>query len=175
MRVFLSGRPRTGKTTLCLRAFEVLKRNGVRVGGVVTREIVRGQKREGFEIINLKTKERVLLAHIKGSGPKIGKYRVFVRNIEEYMVKWIEESLKEDFVIVDEIGPMELLSKEFLPTVEKVVQSRKDFIMTVHWRKIGIIENYKPYTFYFLTFENRNQVWEELYRQLLSYVKSKSF
>ena len=173
MRVFLSGRPRTGKTTFCLRSYEILKRNGIKVGGVITREIVRNRRREGFEILNLKSGERIPLAHIRGSGPRVGKYRVFVENIDR-MISWMKDALREDdFLIIDEIGPMELLSKDFLKAVDEVINSGKDFIITVHLKKIKIVERYKPYTLFVLTFENRNEIWENLKSMLFRYIKRK--
>ncbi len=175
MKIFLTGKPRTGKTTICERSFELLKRFGVKVGGVITKEIVKGNRREGFKIINLETGEETLLAHIRGDGPKIGKYRVFVKNIEDYMVPWMLDAFeRKEFLIIDEVGPMELLSKEFQRVIDEILQSKKDVLATFHLKKIGMAEKYKPYTLFILDFRNRLEVWEEIRRMLLKYSKERS-
>jgi nucleoside-triphosphatase len=42
--------------------------------------------------------------------------------------------LKADAVAIDEIGPMELLSEEFVDAVRKVIAGQKPLIATIHYR-----------------------------------------
>ena len=53
-----------------------IKGGGVRVGGVVSREIRTNNVRTGFEFIDLATNDRDILAFITGNGPRVGKYYV---------------------------------------------------------------------------------------------------
>ncbi|RLE84656.1 MAG: NTPase, partial [Thermoprotei archaeon] len=46
--VLVTGRPGIGKTTAVLRAAEELRRRGLRIGGMVSREVRRGGVRVGF-------------------------------------------------------------------------------------------------------------------------------
>lgn len=72
----LTGAPRIGKTTTLMRVAQALKERGVKVGGVVSREIKTDNVRIGFEFIDLVTNDRSILASITGNGPRVGKYNV---------------------------------------------------------------------------------------------------
>ena len=80
--IVLTGAPRVGKTTALMQVAQALKERGVKVGGVVSREIRTNNNnnniRIGFEFIDLATNDSNVLASITGDGPKIGKYFVNV-------------------------------------------------------------------------------------------------
>lgn len=56
--ILITGKPRTGKTTLVKRLVESLRR--VRAGGFYTEEITRNNIRQGFKIVTLDGKEGIL-------------------------------------------------------------------------------------------------------------------
>lgn len=74
--IILTGAPGVGKTTIVMDVAQKLKARGVRVGGVVSREIRTNNVRTGFEFIDLATNDRDILASITGNGPRVGKYYV---------------------------------------------------------------------------------------------------
>ncbi len=74
--IVLTGAPGVGKTTAIIRVARALKERGVKVGGIVSRELRTNNRRIGFEFINLSTNDRNVLASITGNGPKVGKYFV---------------------------------------------------------------------------------------------------
>jgi len=76
--IILTGAPRVGKTTAVIRVASALKEKGVKVGGVVSRELRTNNMRIGFEFIDLTTNDRKGLASINGNSPKVGKYFVNV-------------------------------------------------------------------------------------------------
>jgi len=61
------------------------------------------------------TGRRGILAHIElKSGPRLGRYRVNLKDIEEIAVPAIAEAWQhKDLVVIDELAPMELKSREF--------------------------------------------------------------
>ncbi len=134
--IFLTGPPRTGKTTLLLRAAEELKARGYRLGGMTSQEIRETDVRLGFEIREYASGRKGWLAHVRQpAGPRIGKYRVNLDDLKSIGVAAILNALKEaDVVLIDEIGPMELLLEDFKEAVQNAVNSLKPVLGTIHYR-----------------------------------------
>jgi len=137
--IFLTGHPGVGKTTVLLRAVEELKKQGYIPGGMISREKREKGKRVGFQIVNVKNGATGWLAHVsQPSGPRVGKYRVNLRDLEEVGAGSIAEALENaDFIVIDEIGPMELHSPSFMEAVFKALESGKPVIGTIHWKARG--------------------------------------
>jgi len=117
--IILTGAPRVGKTTAVLRVASALKEKGVKVGGVVSRELRTNNMRIGFEFIDLTTNDRKGLASINGNGPKVGKYFVNVAGCRFAAERLMDAVRNSDVIICDEIGPgaqikrVQRLRKEF--------------------------------------------------------------
>lgn len=146
--IIITGKPRSGKSTLVLRLSEKLKSMNISIGGLITPEL-KDQNRYGFEIIGISSGKRKILALEKSrtsekSKYKLGKYIVFTENFVEIF----EEEIKnpKDVFIIDEVGPMEIPSRKiqgsFLEELKKseiktaiitvkkdMVQQLKDFLM----------------------------------------------
>ncbi|MBO3802607.1 MAG: NTPase [Candidatus Brockarchaeota archaeon] len=129
----MTGNPGVGKTTALLRAVELLKISGAVVGGVVSREVRAGGARKGFELVDILNGRTGTLADVSGNGPRLGKYRVNLAGLEAVGVVAIRLSIESaDVVAVDEVGPMELLSAEFLKAVREALDSGKPVVGTIH-------------------------------------------
>jgi nucleoside-triphosphatase len=73
--ILLTGPPRTGKTTILQKVVEKLTKENYRLGGMISKEIQTDRTRLGFEICDISTGRRGILAHVRQpTGPKIGKY-----------------------------------------------------------------------------------------------------
>jgi len=127
--VLLSGRPGVGKTTLIKKWIAALPG---RCGGFYTQEIRKRGRRLGFEIVTLEGQRAVLAyAGVRGL-PRVGKYGVYVENVNAVAVPAIHRAVaKADYVLIDEIGKMELLSEAFRAAVLSAVQSPKIVLGTV--------------------------------------------
>lgn len=134
--MLLTGPPRVGKTTLLLRAANELRGKGFRFGGMISQEVRKNSVRVGFQIRDCMSGEKGWLAHVQQRvGPRIGKYRVNLSDLNSIGVQAILNALnKADIVVIDEIGPMELLSKLFVSTVKKTLASNKPVFGTIHYR-----------------------------------------
>jgi nucleoside-triphosphatase len=134
--LLLTGEPGVGKTTVLIRTVEALKSQGYAVGGMISREVRTHGERVGFEISDLSTNNVGWLAHVsQRNGPKVGRYRVNLQDLECTGVAAIVNAVKiSDVVIIDEIGPMELFSQKFREAVTDAVQSNKFVIAVVHWK-----------------------------------------
>ena len=127
--ILLTGKPRTGKTTLIKRIIEDLNS----CGGFYTDEIIKNNQRRGFRIRTLEGKEGILASRDLKSKFKLGKYRINIKDLDEIGVKAIEEALEtKDIIVIDEIGKMELFSDKFKAAVEKTLDSGKSLIGVIH-------------------------------------------
>lgn len=135
MRIAVTGAPGCGKTTLIRRVVEELK-DKLSIGGIYTEELREGGQRKGFSIIDIATGRRGTLAHVDlKRGPRLGRYRVNLKDIEEIVVPAIGEALEHrDLVVIDELAPMELKSPEFVEVVEKLLGSTKPMLLAIHRR-----------------------------------------
>lgn len=130
-RVAVTGRPGVGKTTLIRR---LISRLPLSVGGMLTDEIRVCGRRVGFSVIDLATGKEGILAHLhRSSGPKVGRYRVDLRSLEEIGITAIHRAIgSSELVVIDEIAPMELSSPAFVPAVEAALASDRPLIVSTH-------------------------------------------
>ncbi|ACS34057.1 NTPase [Thermococcus gammatolerans] len=173
VRVFVTGPAGVGKTTLVERVAREVERWGYIVGGMITKEVRRNGKRIGFKIIALDTGEEGTLASLRGTshlpGVPFGKYVVHVDELERVGVSAIRRALVEaDLVVIDEIGPMEYKSNEFVKAVGEVLNSDKRLLAVVH-RKMA--DKFRPLgRLHTLSVENRNRefgiILDEIMREL---------
>ena len=126
--ILLAGRPGVGKTTIIE---EVADRLGGQAGGFYTAEIREGGRRLGFQIVTLDGEEGVL-AHVNIRGPRVSKYGVNLQDLEGVGVASLERGLaRNQYIIIDEIGKMELYSTKFKKVVLEAVESDKVIVGTV--------------------------------------------
>jgi len=132
-KIFVTGRPGVGKTTLIFKVSNELKARGLNVGGIVTLEVRSGGVRVGFKIVDIQSGAEARLASVSSAvGPRVGKYLVHVENLDAFAVTSILRALEQcDLVVVDEIGPMELKSQKFIDAVRKALASEKPLLATL--------------------------------------------
>jgi len=131
MIIAVTGHPGVGKTTLVER---VLAAVPLRAGGMITEEIRKVGRRVGFAVIDVATGEEGVLAYIhREEGPRLGRYRVNLADLEGIGAAAIERAILEcDLVVVDEVGPMELKSPRFISVVTRALEQAKNLLVTVH-------------------------------------------
>jgi len=134
--LLLTGNPGVGKTTVLMKTVNALKERGVRVGGMISREVREGGTRVGFEILDLTSSRRGWLAHVnQKNGPQVGKYRVNIEDLNTVGAQAVTEAVEKcEVIAIDEIGPMELFSERFKEAVRKALESHKLVLAVVHWK-----------------------------------------
>jgi nucleoside-triphosphatase len=166
----LTGAPGAGKSTAVIRAARALKDRGLNVGGIVSKELRTNNTRVGFEFIDLKTNDTGVLASITGNGPKIGKYFVDLAGCG-FAAERLCRAIKNcDVIICDEIGPMELQSREFIDSVKNLLVVDKKVIVVVHHKlQHPLIEQFKKKSRLIINIdlENRARVNQILVNRLL--------
>ncbi len=135
INLLVTGPPGCGKSTLVMR---VLTRISVTAGGFTTAEIRRpGGPREGFRITGLSGAEGVLAHVTLKAGPRVGRYRVNIDDLERIGVAEVERAVDDAstaLIIVDEIAKMELFSERFRRAVERALESSKPLLGTIQIR-----------------------------------------
>ncbi|MDI6707512.1 MAG: NTPase [Candidatus Thermoplasmatota archaeon] len=168
--MFVTGKPGSGKTSLILKAADELTKKGLKVGGFVTQDIRAGNKRVGFKIKDLATQREGILAHVEQKeGPRVSKYRVNISDLEGIGVKAVEAAKESaDWIIIDEIGKMELYSKKFEEVIRETLSSGKNILATVHWdyEHPLILEIKRDYKVYFLGKDNWSETLENILRRI---------
>jgi nucleoside-triphosphatase len=157
LKVVLTGRPGSGKSTIIAKVADSLKRSGWAVGGVVSPEVNQGGVRVGFSIVDIMSGRRGCLATaLTSEGPRFGRYHVNLRDIEDIGVKAIRDSLAtSDLTVIDEIGPMELKSPAFDRVVREAFDGEKSLLASVHWTLAKLYAEYKSIKIVTVTPENR--------------------
>lgn len=139
--ILLTGAPGSGKTT-AIR--EILRRIPIEAGGFYTAEIREGRRRVGFRIITLAGQEGVM-SHVNfRSRHRVGRYGVDLSAIAGIAVKSLRRAMQEKgLVVIDEIGPMELLSEAFRQVVMDILESEADVLGSIVRRSIPFSDEIK--------------------------------
>ncbi|HDS45603.1 MAG TPA: NTPase [Methanomicrobia archaeon] len=141
LKIGLTGKPRIGKSTIVKVVIERLKADGVPVGGMLTADLREHGRRVGFTIEDIRTGETGVLAHVQlpTRGPTVGKYTVNLTDLDNIGARSIVEATirpEIKLIIIDEIGTMELKSRNFIEAVERALASEKHLVVTVHQRSM---------------------------------------
>jgi len=178
--IFLTGRPGVGKTSVLLRAVDILKSQGYKIGGMISHEARERGVRVGFEIVDFGTGRKGWLAHVnQPTGPRVSKYRVNLSDLDTIGASSILNAVKDaDIIVVDEIGPMELFSSHFREAVMKAVESGKMIIGTIHYRAreqlINDIKAQQDAEILEVTPANRRQLHTVLVGRALQFIQRRS-
>ncbi|MEM5836241.1 MAG: NTPase [Candidatus Aenigmatarchaeota archaeon] len=166
MKIFLTGRAGSGKSTVLLKAIELLKSKGLKVGGIVTPEIREEGKRVGFYVKDVFSQAMEVFASVDFKiEPKLGKYGIDVEAFEKVALPAIDFAIEKcDVVAIDEIGKMEFFSENFKKKIFALVLLDKPLIAVLHrnfvkqFRQFGeVIE---------VTSRNREKLPEELIKSI---------
>lgn len=165
--ILLTGEPGCGKTTLIKK---VLANLSLPAGGFYTQEVREGGTRKGFEIVTLDGR-RAILAHVNIRGAKrIGKYGVNLATLDGLAVPTLLQAIhSHKIVIVDEIGPMELLSERFRDAVMQMIQSDATVLGTIVQRRTPFTDQIKAFPGVLIIQvrpDNRNELPQQIIERL---------
>ncbi len=165
----ITSAPGTGKTT-AIKKFIELTKGKFKVSGFVTEEIRdKTGKRTGFKIITLNGKTGILADVNLKNSPKVGRYGVNLKDIDDIAVPSID--LNSDIIVIDEIGKMECLSKYFVQKVFEALDSEKILVGTIKEKGDEIINKIKyrgDVELIKLTPENRDDIPSLIFQKVLS-------
>ena len=133
--IFLTGNPGVGKSTCVIKVVESLQKgfpaSSLKVTGFFTEERREKEERVGFDIVywnEQSTLNRIPLARVGSRKPKIGKYSVDVHNVKTFAVESLrppDSGSELTLGVIDEVGKMELLCRDFYPAVTSLLDCVK--------------------------------------------------
>ncbi|MFW9862420.1 MAG: NTPase [Candidatus Thorarchaeota archaeon] len=120
--VLLTGRPGIGKSTVVKKIIHGLKPDSA--DGFWSAEIRENNRRVGFSI-NTLSGETGILAHVDlERGPRVGKYRVNIRDLESLAIPTLVNAREfGKIIVIDEIASMELCAPQFAPEVRRCLDT----------------------------------------------------
>jgi nucleoside-triphosphatase len=167
MRLFLTGNPGVGKTTLIRAIVERLEE--VTCAGFYTEEKRQRGQRIGFRVITLDGQEGSL-ASLGRETPTVGKYSIHVEEFEKLVLPELDTATAAaDLYVIDEIGKMELLSRSFRNRIIELLAQPTNLLATIAKRGRGFIEQIKGRTdveIIEVTRNNRDELSNELARKI---------
>jgi nucleoside-triphosphatase len=133
-----------------------------RAGGFFTREIRERGQRVGFKVQDIRGAEGVM-AHINHPGPhRVSRYGVDVQTLEAIALPALEWAMREsDWVVMDELGRMELYSRPFQEMVLRVLDSTKRVLGVIQQADnsfLNAIRQRQDIQVFIVTPENRNHL-----------------
>ena len=160
--ILLTALPRTGKTTAIKKIIQML--GSKNCGGFFTEELKEDGERVGFMIKTLSGKTG-LLSHVNfDSKYKISKYGVDLDNFEKICLNELNNSINNDnikYIIIDEIGPMQLFSTKYKKILNELLHSKKQVIGTIFMNSYEWLDDFKKNNgidLIEINLENRNEL-----------------
>lgn len=167
MRLFLTGSPGVGKTTLIRAVLEGLEE--INCAGFYTEEKRQRGQRVGFRIVTVDGQEGTL-ASIGRKPPTVGRYSIHVEEFEKLALPQLDpEMTPADLYVIDEIGKMELLSQKFRNKLIDLLAHPSNLLATIAKKGKGFIEQIKGRNDIELTEvtrENRDRLSEEIAKRM---------
>lgn len=130
----VTGGKGVGKTTLTGEVVEALRREGFRVGGILTPGILRDGRRWSFEVVDLGGDLRLPMATRDPSSPwpKVGAFHVNPEALEMGRKALARERMERyDLGVVDEVGPWEMMGEGWAEALEDLRGSRIPLLLVV--------------------------------------------
>jgi len=123
-RVFiLTGEKHAGKTTFLSELVELMKMEGIMIGGFIAPGKFENNRRSEFSVLNLKTGEQRLLCSIHlQDGEEAGPFRFSREGQQLGKDALLPENLTGcSIVAIDEIGPLEIKGKGWAPSIDTLI------------------------------------------------------
>ncbi|HOU97704.1 MAG TPA: nucleoside-triphosphatase [Bacteroidales bacterium] len=132
--LIISGKEKSGKSTLLRSIVTQLKKEGLSIGGFVSPAVIENNQHVGYNLIHLQSQQEIPLSRTEliPLAPKVGNYYFFNQSIEEGN-RWLQlENLKHvDMIVIDEIGPWELRQQGWSKSLTNIVKNDSRPILLV--------------------------------------------
>jgi nucleoside-triphosphatase THEP1 len=122
MILVLTGPVHSGKTSLLRKLVNDLKGRGVRVDGFLSFAVVRSRERLGYDLFDLKSDKAIPFIRKKGqrNWQRIGAFFFIPEALEKAQQKVLDSS-GDDFLIIDEVGPLETQGRGIWPALSEAL------------------------------------------------------
>ena len=152
------GPKHSGKTTAAARLAEKAKKDGFRVAGILEPSIYKNEKLAGFDIVDLNSRKRTILARRKKDNELFSFTSKGLRLGRAALSK--KAAGEADLIIVDEYGLLELAGKGWRKCVDKLAFSTTAFLILVVRKELAgrIKKLYKNFIIQQFNTANKNSV-----------------
>ena len=145
--ILLTALPRTGKSTAIKKIVNML---GVdNCGGFYTEEIRENAERVGFRIKTLSGRTAIL-SHVNiQSDYKISRYGVDLKAFEDICLNELINAVNDPtikYIIIDEIGPMQLFSTKYKEILIELLNCNKPIVGTIFMNPYEWLDDFKKNT-----------------------------
>ncbi|MGC9149031.1 MAG: NTPase [Sulfolobales archaeon] len=177
MKIFISGRPGVGKTTVFMKTIDLLKKENVEIVGFYCPEVRERGMRIGFKIIDMVDGEERWLALVKdlrrGSCEKtVGKYCLVEEEASQIARKLMSKINKASLIAIDEVGPMELKIEDLRRFIEYSLSLERPGLYVVHERIVhDLARKYRVNDIFIINESNRSYIAEEIYKKIMMYIR----
>ncbi len=143
----ITGKKHSGKTTKLQEIVFDLQSDGKICAGIIAIGTFKNNKRYSFDLLDISTNEKIEFMSIitNNQYKKIGKFYIKPEG-EEFGTTVLEKALKSNanFIVIDEIGALELEEKGWSQALSKALEIEKNIIITVREELLqNIINKFK--------------------------------
>lgn len=131
-RILIVTGPRgAGKTTLCRRVIDVAQQANWEVAGVISPAIIKGGLKIGIGVQDLSSGKRFLLAKVPSDNHREDAQEIRTEGwvFDQRCLQWsnavLEKAAPCDLLVVDELGPLELLQNQGWTAGIQALEGRK--------------------------------------------------
>ncbi|MEG1255322.1 nucleoside-triphosphatase [Clostridium sp.] len=167
-KVLFSGYPRIGKTTILKKIVQMI--GECNCIGFYTEEVRNGFDRIGFDCVSLDGKRQRIADVDLQSDVRIGRYGINIKAFEDFALQTISNySSRNKIIIIDEIGPIQLLSTKFKQQIGNILSGTNCVIGTIFYDKHPDIDEMKKLPgikIYSINNENRNTISENIFHEI---------
>jgi nucleoside-triphosphatase THEP1 len=142
MVLLLTGPVHAGKTSLLLDLVGELKREGIRLDGYLSPAEFKNGEPVGYDLFDLKKEEQLPFIRREGrpGWERVGRY-FFVPGGLRKAKRKILLRREDNFLIVDEVGPLEIQGGGIWPALQPVLSGRSAGCLLVVRR--GVLEEFR--------------------------------
>jgi nucleoside-triphosphatase len=139
LKLFITGDPGCGKTTLVRKVVERLGPS-VAMSGFYTEEVRVEGKRRGFRGVTLDGRTFVLADRELETAHHVGPYGVALDELESIGVDALRPGPETRLIVLDEVGKMESFSEVFRRQVEALIAGDTPLLATVASHGVGFVK-----------------------------------
>jgi nucleoside-triphosphatase len=134
VKIGITGPVGSIKAEALKKIMDMLQKDGAIVQGLLVSEIIENHKLTGYSLFDISTKKKVIFAQSSiSSRVKLDKLGVDTRILEEILIPCLQKARESaDYIVIDEIGKLENLTRNVQSEVEATLKSQKPLIVTLH-------------------------------------------
>ena len=140
--IIISGEQGEGKTTFLEEVIALLHKERIDFDGIIAKGIDENGERKGFDLIYLKTGKTYPLST---TTPTVDYTRYGRFFFDEHVFHKVTDLLKNTasrFVIIDEVGPLELQDKGWASAIEQLLNNNTSMIWVVRKSLLDVVINH---------------------------------